>query len=385
MFRNTAVSVNCDILTDNIQNIRENYKYEYYIGIVKANAYGHGDYIVNSLIRGGVNYLAASSLEECVSIRKRNADIPILCLEPINVKYLNICSENNITITIPDICYYREMRCDADLKVHIKIDCGMNRLGFKKKTELKRVVDDIALRDNLQLEGLYTHFATSGVQDKHWDNNLQSFCDITSSIDLSKIPIVHLGRSLTMVNHDRIPFANGIRMGIVMYGFENKIQAPTGLRAVKRKLVLKKNNISETHLGNNLSLRTAFSLHSEIMSIKRVTRGEFIGYGAEYEAKDDMLIGIVPVGFADGFPSGNNGRHVRINEGKYEIVGGIGMDMTIIKIDETVQLHDMVILYDDIREASSYIGINAYRLLTSVTNRVPRIYKEGDKYTEIKY
>lgn len=385
MFRNTAVSVDCDILTDNIRNIRENYEYEYYIGVVKANAYGHGDYVVNSLIRGGVNYLAASSLEECLSIRKRNTEIPILCLEPINVEYLDICSENNITITIPDTDYYREIHSKVPLKAHIKVDCGMNRLGFKDKQALKKVVDDIASRDNLQIEGIYTHFPTSGIQDKHWDNNLESFIDITSLIDLSKIPIVHLGRSLTMVNHDRIPFANGIRIGIVMYGFDNKLPEPTGLRKIKRKLVQKKNNISKTYVTNNLCLKTAFSLHSEIMSIKHVNKGECIGYGSEYQAPDDMLVGIVPVGFADGFLSGNNGRYVTINEGKYEIVGGIGMDMTIVKIDETVKLHDKVILYDNIREAATYMGINAYKLLTSVTNRVPRVYKEGDKYTEIKY
>jgi len=385
MFRNTAVSVDCDILTDNIRNIRENYKYEFYIGVVKANAYGHGDYIVNSLVRGGVNYLAASSLEECLSIRKRNTDIPILCLEPINVEFLDICSENNITITIPDMNYYRSLACKAALKTHIKIDCGMNRLGFKDKYELQEVVDNISKMDNLQLEGIYTHFPTSGIQDKNWDNNLKSFCEITALIDLSKIPIVHLGRSLTMVNHNKIPFATGIRIGIVMYGFEQKMHEPTGLRAIKRKLVLQKNKISETHLTNNLCLKTAFTLHSEIMSIKRVNKGECIGYGAEYEAKEDIRIGIVPIGFADGFLSGNLGRKVGINEGKYEIVGGIGMDMISVKIDENVSLHDKVVLYDNITEASTYMGINAYKLLASVTNRVPRIYKEGNKYTEIKY
>lgn len=385
MFRNTAVSVDCDILTDNIRNIRENYKYDYYFGVVKANAYGHGDYVVNSLIRGGVNYLSASSLEECLSIRARNSDIPILCLEPINVEYLNICSENNITITVPDMAYYRDMHYKEHLKIHIKIDCGMNRLGFKNKHELKRVVDDIQTKSNLILEGIYTHFPTSGIQDKNWDDNLNNFLEVSSLISLSEIPIVHLGRSLTMVNHDKIPFANGIRIGIVMYGFEQKMQEPTGLRAMKRRYILKKYKISETHLTNNLKLKTALTLHSEIMSIKRVRKGECIGYGAEYKASEDMLIGIVPIGFADGFLSGNNGRKVSINNGKYEIVGGIGMDMTIIKIDENVKLHDRVILYDNIIEASTYIGINAYKLLSSITNRVPRIYKEGNKYTEIKY
>ena len=80
MYRKTYAKIDCDILEDNIKEIKSKYNYKYYIGIVKANAYGHGDYIVNSLIKGGVNYLAASSLEECLSIREKNETIPILCL-----------------------------------------------------------------------------------------------------------------------------------------------------------------------------------------------------------------------------------------------------------------------------------------------------------------
>ena len=80
MYRKTYALINCDTLKQNIKNIKENYKYKYYIGVVKANAYGHGDYIVNSQIEGGINYLSASCLEECLNIRKRNEEIPILCL-----------------------------------------------------------------------------------------------------------------------------------------------------------------------------------------------------------------------------------------------------------------------------------------------------------------
>ena len=131
MYRNTFASIDCNTLEKNIKEITKMYDYKYYFGIVKANAYGHGDYIVNSLIKGGVNYLAASSLEETLRIRKRNKNIPILCLEPISHKYLDICEKNNITITIPDIDYFKDINLKLKLKAHIKIDCGMNRLGFK--------------------------------------------------------------------------------------------------------------------------------------------------------------------------------------------------------------------------------------------------------------
>ena len=153
MYRKTYALINCDTLKQNIKNIKENYKYKYYIGVVKANAYGHGDYIVNSLIEGGINYLAASSLEECLNIRKRNEEIPILCLEPVNHEYLNICEKYNITVTIPDYEYFKDLNPNLNLKAHIKIDSGMNRLGFKNKNEVKEVYDK--LKDsNIEIEGI---------------------------------------------------------------------------------------------------------------------------------------------------------------------------------------------------------------------------------------
>lgn len=385
MYRKTYVEINLDVLKNNIKNIKSNYKYEYYIGIVKAGAYGHGDYIINTLIESGINYLAASSLEECLNIRKRNKEIKILCLEPINIEYLSIAEDNNITITVPDLKYLKELDNKLKLTIHLKIDSGMNRLGIKDKNELKEAYDLLTKNNNLYLEGIYTHFATSGIWDKHWDNQLTKFEDITSTINLKEIKIIHLGRSLTLVNHPKIKFANGIRLGIVMYGFSQSLKEPTGLRKIKRDYYLKKYGISKTSLANNLKLNTAFRLYSEIMHIKQVKKGEFVGYGAKYIADKDIYIGIIPIGFADGFLKQNEGRFVTINSKKYRVIGEIGMDMTTIEIDETVKLHDKVLLYNEITKEAHQMGISSYTLLTSITNRVPRVYIENSKKTEIKY
>ena len=261
----------------------------------------------------------------------------------------------------------------------------MNRLGIKDKNELKEVCTLIKENNNFTLEGIYTHFATSGIWDKYWDNSLEKFKEITSTINLKEIPIVHLGRSLTLVNHPKIEFANGIRTGIVMYGFAQSLKEPTGLKKFKRNIYLKKHNISKTTLTNNLKLNTAFKLYSEIMHIKYVKKGEFVGYGAKYIAKENMYIGIIPIGFADGFIKQNEGRFVTINNKKYEVIGEIGMDMTTIKIDDTVKLHDKVLLYNEISKEAHQMGLSSYTLLTSVTNRVPRVYVENNKKTEIKY
>ncbi len=385
MYRKTYAEINLDTLKENIKNIKNNYEYKYYIGVVKANAYGHGDYIINALIESGINYLAASSLEECLKIREKNQDIKIMCLEPINTEYLSIAASNNITITLPDLNYLKKIDQNLKLTIHIKIDSGMNRLGIKDKNELQEVCNLIKKNNNFTLEGIYTHFATSGIWDKHWDESLENFTNITSTINLKEIPIVHLGRSLTLVNHPKIKFANGIRMGIIMYGFAQNLKEPTGLRKIKRNLYLKKHNISKTTLTNNLKLNTAFKLYSEIMHIKYVKKGECVGYGAKYIAQENIYIGIIPIGFADGFVKQNEGRYVTINNKKYEVIGEIGMDMTTIKIDETVKLHDKVLLYNEISKEAHQMGLSSYTLLTSVTNRVPRVYIENDKKIEIKY
>ena len=326
MYRKTYALINCDILKQNIKNIKENYKYKYYIGVVKANAYGHGDYIVNSLIEGGINYLAASSLEECLNIRKRNEEIPILCLEPIDHEYLNICEKYNITVTIPDYEYFKDLNPNLNLKAHIKIDSGMNRLGFKNKNEVKEVYDK--LKDsNIEIEGIYTHIGVSGIWDEYYDKADKAFEEITSLIDLNQIKIIHISRSLTLVTHKMPKYVTALRLGIIMYGFAQKLNKTKVLILIKRNLFLKKHNIKDITYENNLNLKRAFSLHTTVMSIKDVKKGEYVGYGAKYIAQEDIKIAILPIGFADGLNKSYENQNVIINNKKYKIIGEIGMDM----------------------------------------------------------
>ena len=138
MYRNTYVNINLSNLECNIKNILERVKdYKYHFGVVKADSYGHYGYKpVETIINAGINYLAVSSLEEALEIRKYNKDIPILCLGIINEDYINECVDNNITITISNLDYVINMSYNKELKVHLKINTGMNRLGFSKNEEL---------------------------------------------------------------------------------------------------------------------------------------------------------------------------------------------------------------------------------------------------------
>lgn len=387
MFRKTYVKIDNKVLTNNVKEIISTYNnYKYYFGVVKANAYGHGDYVVNDLIKGGINYLAVSSLEEAISIRNYNKEIPILCLEPIDLSYIKEIQDNDVTITIEDIEYVKELlnlKLTKELKVHLKLDTGMSRLGFTNKEELEESINLLKENKNILLEGIYTHIATSGISDIYYDKQISTFEYLTNDINLKEIPIVHIGRSMTLVNHPKLECVNGVRLGICMYGFNNSIPTPTGLRKIKRDRLLKKLNISETTLTNNLNLKTAFTLYTEVMSIRKIKKGSFVGYGAGYIANEDIIVATIPIGYVDGMSKSM--KYVSINNKKYNIIGEICMDMTMIKIDDTVKLHDKVEIFGNnitIKEVSRNIGTNAYHVLTRITTRVPRVY-DNDK--EIKY
>lgn len=395
MYRNTYLEVNCNTLKNNIINIKENYPdYEYYFGVVKANAYGHGGYIINSLIEGGVNYLAVSSLEEAIDLRKYNTEIPILVLEPINLNFVEEAIKFNITITISNIEYFNKiikMALSNTIKFHIKIDSGMNRLGLNNSTDLDYIVENYSKNSNLVLEGIYSHFATSGINDKHWDDQLEKFKQITKNVDLSKIPIVHMNRSLSLVNHPKISFCNGTRLGIVMYGMSQNMPKSSGLRAKLREFKnshkRKKLHISPTTTTNNLNLNTSITLYSEVIDVKSINANDFVGYGAEFIANEKSRIATVAIGYADGIPK--KIKHVAIKGKVYNVVGEVCMDMISVKVDDSINIGDKVIIIDNnllpVKKVASECGISSYTLFTGITTRVPRVYDYNGSTTEIKY
>ena len=391
MYRKTYVEVNLDNLSYNIKNIINTYNnYKYYIGVIKGNAYGHGSYIVNTLIKNGVNYIAVSTLNEVIDVRKRNKEIPILCLQPINLDYLGLCIENSVTLTINDYDYYKQLKSKKikdKIKVHIKLDSGMSRLGFKDKEQVKEVFDDLINNDNIILEGIYTHLATTGVYDKVWDNQIDNFKEITSLIDLTKIPIVHVGKSNTIVTHKKIPFTNGIRIGMIMYGFSQLPPKITNkLRLLKRNYIAKKLKISETIKNVEPDLKPTFSLFSNIIQINDIKTGDHVGYGISYTAKKDTKIAVVEIGYADGLSLKNTGRCVSINNKRYKIVGSINMGMITVEVDDTVKKGDKVtILGNDIsiKEVSKHVETTSYQLITIINPNLPRVYIKNGKTEKI--
>lgn len=380
MYRNTYVEINLDNIKSNVENIINYYNdYEYYIGVVKANAYGYGEEIVKTLKKSGINYFAVSNLDEALNVRKK-VDTPILCLEPVPLEYIDICIEKNITITLSNYDDYKKLKkMDIkDLKIHLKIDSGMNRIGFTSKFIIKEVYNK--LKNNI--EGIYTHMATTGINDKKFDDQIEKFKELTSLIDLRKIKIVHIGRSATILNHKKFDFVNATRIGILMYGIKPNNITFNGikgnLRKIKRNIKLKKYHISETILNTPIEIKESFKLISEIIEINEARKNEYIGYGLSNKIKENTLVGVVPVGYADGFDIRNTGNYVKINDKKYKIIGTVNSGMITVQIDKSVKIKDKVIVIDSVKEVARFTKQTEYTVTSSINSNVKRVYIKGE-------
>ena len=348
MYRNTYVEVNLSSIKNNVKKLIEKYSnYKYYFGVVKADCYGHnGNDTVKTIIDAGCNYLAVATLDEAMEIRKDIKDIPILCLGIIDKKYIPICIENNITITISNLDYIKELDSYDNLKVHIKVNTGMNRLGVSSKNEFNEVYKLIKEK-NLLLEGVYTHIYNVG-DNNDTINQFNTFEIITSDIDLNSIPIVHVGASEATEFYPKKEYANGCRLGIAIYGL---IDYP------------------------DIEFDSTFSLYSEVIQINKVDSGT-VGYNGTYKANND-LIAVVPIGYADGIIRKNTGRFVYINNKPYKIVGNVCMDMLFVKVDESVKVGDKVTIIKDIehiKEIANHLDTITYEVICSISKRVPRIH-----------
>lgn len=378
MFRKTYLEVNLDALKHNIAEIRRNFPdYGYYFGVVKANAYGAGIFSINAMIEAGINYIAVSSLEEALAVRKINCDIPVLVMEPIAFEGLPAAEKNGITVTVDDTGYFDKMlESNLKIKFHIKVDCGMNRFGLTDKNAVKYIVD--RANGNIVLEGVFTQLS-SGAGERY-RKQLDTFRERTSLVDLSKIKIVHIDRSLTLEQHKKPDFTNGVRLGIVMYGFA---KTPPAL-SLKRRM-LNKITGRKPPEPSVLSLKNVMRFYTEVLEVKKIEAGESVGYGGMFRSKEETYIAVMPYGFADFSLVGKTCVYIG---GKKRDIAVNYMDVTSAVVDASVKPGDKVEIFGDSlspRAASRLAGVNVYKLITSVTTRVPRVYIGDGEVTEVKY
>jgi alanine racemase len=346
---------------------------------VKANAYGHDIKIVLPVMREiGADMLAIASIEEARELRNLGWDKPILLLGselsvyPADRKreVAQWLVENEIRVTATrreDMKFMAEAAetLNKTAYIHLFFDSGISRMGLAEP-ELCELVDFIRSLPQLKIEGLYTHFATADEADKTFAyEQLARFTAVCEKLKKAgvNIPIIHAANSAASVDLPEAHF-DMIRPGISVYGYH-----------------------ASGDMHNKPDLRPALKLVSYLTLVKKVPAGSFVGYGRTFQTTRETTIGLVPIGYADGYDRNLSNRGKMIVAGTVvPVIGRISMDQTIIDLTDLTaqglapQPGDEVVIYDNHRESPNSIentaellGTIPYCLTTALSHRVKRI------------
>ncbi|WP_181444581.1 alanine racemase [Bacillus sp. 03113] len=369
-YRDTWAEINLDHITYNVTEMKKRLAPSVQLmAVVKANAYGHGDVqVARTAIKAGATYLAVAFLDEAISLRKKGIKKPILVLGASRPNDIQTASDYDITLTVFQEEWVRNAKvylsAASQIKMHLKLDTGMGRIGIKTADELKGI-EQVILQDNrFILEGIFTHFATADEQDaSYFNEQLQRFNNLITH--LKKLPkIVHVSNSAASLRFPQAQF-NAVRFGISMYGLTPSLEIESELP---------------------FQLKEAFSLHTKIVHVKKLKKGEKVSYGATYEAKQEEWIATLPIGYADGWIRKLSGQEVLLNGIRIPIVGRICMDQCMIKLPQFVEVGTMVTLIGtqgsdkiSVNEIAKQLDTINYEVVCMISNRVPRLYNESGK------
>ena len=336
------------------------------IAVVKANAYGHGSAEVGvALEDAGAAMLACADIEEGIVLRDAGVRAPILVFGALSVSDLDGLFTHNLTPTISTPSAARAVKAAAArhkvrIGCHLKIDTGMNRLGFRHDN-LERTIPECADGGELAFDAVYTHFATADDPEHpaffEQRDRFSAACARLEQLGIAAAR--HAANSAALLRDERVWY-DYVRPGLLLYG------------------------IVPPPLAATLPLRPALSLHSRIVAVKGLRAGEASGYGLKTPFDGPAMIGIVPAGYADGLDLRLAGRgHMLVRGRRAPIVGSVCMDMSMIDVTGTdVAPGDDVVIVGNqqdaamgVREMAAAIGTIPYELLCRVGSRIQRVYE----------
>lgn len=368
--RPTQVEVSLPRLRDNLAAIRQWVTPAKVMPILKANAYGHGMVRVAKLMQGqGVDYLGVAVLEEGILLRRAGVTLPILVLGGVLGNQIPHFLEYDLTITASSIDKLRAIDEAAQTagrraRVHLKIDTGMERIGvhyYNAEGFIRASLDC----KNLQIEGIYTHFANADAADlSHARLQLERFHHVLSVFDRLDVPrpMVHAANSGAILQLPEARF-DMVRPGIMLYGV---YPSPEVRRTV--------------------AVKPALTWKSRVVYFKVITPGHPVGYGSRWQSDHAVRAVTVPVGYGDGyFRSMSHRAQVIIRGRRYPVVGVISMDQIVVNIEnDSAYNDDEVLLIGEsdgvsitVEELAAWAGTIPYEILTNINTRVPRIYREN--------
>ena len=376
--------INLDNLKYNMKEIRKISKSRDIIGVVKADAYGHGALEVSKVIlENGATALAVATSSEAVQLRKGGIKAPVMILGYTPVELLDEIIENDVQQTIYSYDAALNLSRTAreknkTAKIHIAVDTGMGRIGFLPNEESINEVIKISKLPNITIEGMFSHFSTSDEKDKKYSlyqlENFNWFYDKLKKNGIN-INVRHIANSAAIIDMPGIHF-EAVRPGIILYGYYP----------------------SDEVNKENLSLKPVMSLKAKISNIKTLPEGKYISYGRKFVTKRKSVIATLPIGYADGFSRGLSGKAKVIVNGNYaDVVGRICMDQCMIDVTdiEKVSMNNEVTIMGEYEKKGKKLSITAddiakelgtisYEILCMISKRVPRVYIQGGKVVEVK-
>ncbi|WRF55906.1 alanine racemase [Helicobacter pylori] len=373
--RASFVEVNSASLRHNFSAVKSIVPKDAHImAVVKANAYGAGAIKASEIfLQEGANYLGVAALDEALELRSHFPKTPILILGYSPNANASMLIDNDLSVMVfsleqAEVFSQMALRSQKRLKVHLKIDTGMHRLGLEPNFKSIETIKKIRALKGLEIEGIFTHLSNADAKIKtHAKNQMKAFNAFLEQLLDQKIEFQyrHAYNSagiLSLCNGNENRFLNLYRPGIMLYGFypsnEMKESCPTILKNV-------------------------ISLKAQIVQIRSVKKGEFIGYGEHFYTNEETLVGVLALGYADGLMRALGNRiQVAINNQLAPLIGKVCMDQCFVKLndiqakegDEVILFGDKSAKANDASEIAVLLNTIAYETISTLSKRLERVY-----------
>ncbi len=373
-FNRVWAEVNLDNIAHNVREIRKitNPRAEI-MGVVKADAYGHGVLqTAKTLLDSGVSRLAVSMIDEAIQLRNSGIDAPILVLsytDPVRAEEIII---NNVTQTVfshdlANALSEAAVRLNRNTKVHIKIDTGMTRVGFMPGYSAIKNVVEISKLPRIIIEGLFTHFASADEKDRDYTYmQFERFMSIFSELQRIGvyIPIKHVANSAAIIAYPEMHL-DMVRPGLILYGLYPSEE-------IQKQVV---------------ELKPAMTLKANVIFVKDVEKDTSISYGRIFTTSRESKIATIPIGYADGYTRLLNGKARMLINGEFaDVVGKICMDQCMVDVTglgSPIKVGDEAVIFGEqlgktirVEDIANSIGTINYEVICLIGKRVPRVYTQ---------
>ncbi|EJB92427.1 alanine racemase [Helicobacter pylori] len=344
------------------------------MAVVKANAYGVGALKASEIfLQEGANYLGVATLDEALELRSHFSQTPILILGYSPNTNASMLIDNDLSAMVfsleqAEVFSQMALKSQKRLKIHLKIDTGMHRLGLEPTFKSIETIKKIRALKGLEIEGIFTHLSNADANIKtHAKNQMKAFNAFLEQLLDQKIEFQyrHAYNSagiLSLCNGNENRLLNLYRPGIMLYGFYPS---------------------NEMKESSQTILKNVISLKARIVQIKRVKKGEFIGYGEHFYTNEETLVGVLALGYADGLVRALGNRiQVAINNQLAPLIGKVCMDQCFVKLndieakegDEVILFGDKSAKANDASEIAALLNTIPYETISTLSKRLERVY-----------